>query len=102
MICATVIDAAITVTNSFINAVAFKEDNDGRISQIELDALNALMPDDFIALLEDSVDRHFDESVHTQVMEDSKQSNETIWRQVRKSIKNFDKLVEIHRKRREG
>jgi hypothetical protein len=73
------------------NGAAFKENNDGRVFQIELDALNALMPDDFIALLEDSVDRHFDESIHAQVMEDSKHSSETIWRQVRKSIKNFDK-----------
>jgi hypothetical protein len=44
------------------NAAAFKEDNDGRLFQIELDALNTLMPDDFIALSEDSVDRHFDGS----------------------------------------
>ena len=65
--------------------------------QIELDALNALMPDDFIALLEDSFDRYFDESVYKQVMVDKKHSAETIRRQVRKSIKNFDKLVELHK-----
>ena len=83
------------------NAAAFKEDNDGRLFQIELDALNALLPDDFIALLEDSVDRYFDESIHMQITEDSKHSTDTIWRQVRKAIKNFDRLVEIHREQKE-
>ena len=82
------------------NAAAFKEDNDGRLFQIELDALNALLPDDFIALLEDSVDRYFDESIHMQIKEDSKHSTDTIWRQVRKAIKNFDRLVKIHREQK--
>ena len=82
------------------NAAAFKEDNDGRLFQIELDALNALLPDDFIALLEDSVDRYFDESIHMQITEDSKHSTDTIWRQVRKAIKNFDRLVKIHREQK--
>ena len=86
----------------------FKEDIDGRLFQIELDALNALMPDDFIALLEDSVDRYFDESIHIQytiymqIMEDNKHSTEMIWRQVHKAVKNFDKLVEIHRRQNEN
>ncbi|MPZ06159.1 MAG: hypothetical protein GEU26_07040 [Nitrososphaeraceae archaeon] len=61
-------------------ATSFREDNDGRVFQIELDALNALMSDDFITLLEDSVDRHFDESIYEEVMEDPKHSTETIWR----------------------
>jgi hypothetical protein len=59
------------------------------VFQIELDALNALMPDDFIPLLEDSVGRHFDESIYKQVMGDKKHSAGTIGRQVRKSIKNL-------------
>ncbi len=63
------------------NAAAFREDNNGRVFQIELDAMNALMPDDFIALLEDSVDRHFDEFIYKQVMEDNKHHAEIVWRQ---------------------
>lgn len=60
------------------NAAAFREDRTDRVFQIELDALNALMPDDKIALLEDSVDRHF-ESIYRQVMEDKKHYVKAIW-----------------------
>jgi hypothetical protein len=77
-------------------ATSFREDNDGRVFQIELDALNALTPDDFTTLLEDSVDRHFDESIYEEVMEDPKYSTETIWREVPNAVKKFDKLVEIN------
>ena len=82
--------AVMTKLEKDSNAAAFREDNNDRVFQIELDALNALMPDDFIALLEDSVDRHFNEFIYKQVIEDKKHSPEIIRRQVRKSIKNFD------------
>jgi hypothetical protein len=53
-----------------INARVFMSENDDMIFQIELDALNALRPSDFISLLEGSVDKHFDESIYREVLDD--------------------------------
>ena len=71
------------------NANAFRAQNNGRLFQIEVDALNALRPQDFVTLLEDSVDDHFIPEVYDEVMADPQYSSTSIRRLVRKSIKKF-------------
>lgn len=71
------------------NANFFRAQNNGKLFQIEVDALNALRPEDFVSLLEDSVDRYFDKDIYDKVMEDPKYSPASIRRLVRKSIKKF-------------
>ena len=71
------------------NADFFRAQNDNKLFQIEVDALNALRPKDFVSLLEDSVKRHFDESIYDKVMAESQYSSTSIRRLVRKSIKKF-------------
>lgn len=71
------------------NTMAFRLENEGNVFQIELDALNALMPEDFIAMLEGNVDKHFDESIHKKVLEDKAHSAREIRRLVRKQLKKF-------------
>ena len=83
------------------NAAAFKKDNNGQIFQIELDALNALMPEDFITLLEDSVDRHFDEEIYDEIMADPKHSAASIMGLVRRSIKKFPDFEKAYNKQRQ-
>ena len=48
------------------NANFFRAQNNDKLFQIEVDALNALRPDDFVSLLEDSVDRYFDEDIYNE------------------------------------
>lgn len=56
------------------NKDSFKAENNNQLFQIEVDALNALKPEDFVTLLEDSVDRYFDEDIYDEVMADPKHS----------------------------
>jgi hypothetical protein len=74
------------------NAESFKRANNGELFQIELDALNALAPDDFIELLENTVDNHFDQSIYDKVLKERKYSARIIRGHVWKYIKDFDKL----------
>ncbi len=62
------------------NANFFRSQNDGKLFQIEVDALNALRPEDFVTLLEDSVDKCFDEEIYDGVMADPKHSAASITR----------------------
>ena len=71
------------------NREEFRRNNNGELFQIEVDALNALRPEDFVTLLEDSVDRHFDEDIYDEVMEDPKHQPQAIRRILRKSINKF-------------
>jgi hypothetical protein len=71
------------------NAKAFMIENDDMLFQIELDALNALRPQDFIELLQDSVDKHFDESIYQEVLDDPAHSEKEIRRLLRKQIKSY-------------
>jgi hypothetical protein len=71
------------------NARAFMSENDDMLFQIELDALNALHPQDFISLLEGSVDKHFDESIYQEVLNDRIHSEKAIKRELRKQVKGF-------------
>ena len=71
------------------NANFFRSQNDGKLFQIEVDALNALRPEDFVTLLEDSVDKYFDEEIYDGVMADPKHSAASIGRLLHKSIKKF-------------
>lgn len=71
------------------NANFFRAQNNGKLFKIEVDALNVLRPEDFVSLLEDSVDRYFDKDIYDKVMEDPKYSPASIRRLVRKSIKKF-------------
>ena len=81
------------------NANDFRAQNNGRLFQIEVDALNALRPEDFVALLEDSVDDHFIPEVYDEVMADPQYSSTSIRRLVRKSIKKFSEYEKAYKDR---
>ena len=51
-------------------ATSFKERHDGRLFQVELDALQAYAPDEFKSMIIESVDSLFDEEVY-QIMQSS-------------------------------
>ena len=65
------------------------------------DALNALRPEDFVTLLEDSVKDHFDEGIYDKVVADGQYSSTSIRRLVRKSIKNFSEYEKAYKERDE-
>jgi len=46
------------------NANSFREQNEGRLFQIEVDALDALSPDELKKLLLGNIDRYFDERIY--------------------------------------
>ena len=69
------------------NAESVWAENNGGLFQIEIDALNALRPEDFVSLLEDTVDSHFDMDIYTDIMEDPKYSPGA----PNKAIKKFPK-----------
>lgn len=79
-----------------MTAEEFRRDNNGELFQIELDALNALRPKDFIDLLERSVDRHFDEDIYNEVIQIRGHSAEVISRLVREQIDNFDERKRVY------
>ena len=47
------------------NAESVWAENNGGLFQIEIDALNALRPEDFVSLLEDTAGSHFDMDILT-------------------------------------
>jgi hypothetical protein len=71
------------------NANSFRAQNKAKLFQIEVDALNALRPEDFVTLLEKSVDDHFVPDIYDEVKADPQYSKTSIRRLVRKSIKKF-------------
>jgi len=71
------------------NANSFRAQNNGKLLQIEVDALNALRPGDFVTLLEGSIDHYFVQNIYDEVMADPQYSSTSIRRLVRKSIKKF-------------
>ena len=73
------------------NAESVWAENNGGLFQIEIDALNALRPEDFVSLLEDTVDSHFDMDIYTDIMEDPKYSPGAIRKLPHKAIKKFPK-----------
>lgn len=58
--------------------------------------LNALKPEDFVTLLEDSVNRYFDEAIYDEVMADPKHSADSIRRLLQKSIKKFSEYEKAY------
>jgi hypothetical protein len=60
------------------NRFEFMKENDGQLFQIELDALQALRPDDLRKLLLDSVDSLFDEDIYDKVMNEPEHQPEEI------------------------
>lgn len=73
------------------NAESFKAQSNGKLFHSEIDALNALRPEDFVTLLEDSVDNHFDMGIYTSIMRDPKYSPGAIRKLLHKAIKKFSK-----------
>jgi hypothetical protein len=68
------------------NATEFMRENDGQLFQIELDALEALRPDDLRDLLLESVDDLFDKEIFIEVINDPKHQPDEIRRLVIKKL----------------
>jgi len=80
------------------NAESFRIENNGRLFQIELDALSALRPDELRDLLEKSVDVHFEEDIYLGVISDPKHSAMHIRRLVHNEIKKFNQVSNSKRR----
>jgi len=80
------------------NTESFRLENNGKLFQIELDALSALRPDKFRDLLEKSVDEHFDADIYHRAISDPKHSATHIRRLVHKGIKEFKQISNSKRK----
>ena len=74
------------------NAESVWAENNGGLFQIEIDALNALRPEDFVSLLEDTVDSHFDMDIYTDIMEDPKYSPGAIRKLHTKPSRSFPSM----------
>jgi len=83
--------------NKDSNKDSFKAENDNQLFQIEVDALNALKPQDFVTLLEDSVDKYFDADIYDEVRADPKHSAASIRRLLNQSVKKFSKYEKAYR-----
>jgi hypothetical protein len=72
-------------------AKSFMSRHNGKLFQIEVDALQAYAPEEFKILVQQSVDKYFDQDIYNQVLSDSKHSEEGINRLVKKQAKSFVK-----------
>ena len=54
-------------------------------------------PEDFVTLLEGSVDRYFVQNIYDEVMADPQYSSTSIRRLVRKSIKKFSDYEKVYK-----
>jgi 5S rRNA maturation endonuclease (ribonuclease M5) len=68
------------------NANYFRSINDGELFQIEVDALDALGPDDLKRLLLDNLDKYFDEEIRERVLSDPDHQPKSIRRLVHKKL----------------
>ena len=71
------------------NANSFRELNEGRLFQIEVDALDALSPENLRDLLLSNIERYFDMKINSKVRSDSNNQPETIRRQVHNAIATY-------------
>jgi 5S rRNA maturation endonuclease (ribonuclease M5) len=68
------------------NAKYFRYINNGELFQIEVDALDALGPDDLKRLLLDNIDEYFDEEIRERVLSDPKHQSKNIRRLVHRRL----------------
>jgi hypothetical protein len=68
------------------NANYFRSINNGELFQIEVDALDALGPDDLKRLLLDNINEYFDEEIRELVLSDPKHQSKNIRRLVHKRL----------------
>jgi hypothetical protein len=66
------------------NAQHFRDEHDGELFQIELDALQALQPKTFKRLVLSNIDQHFDEDTHQRLLKQYKPAS--IYRLVKERV----------------
>ena len=72
-------------------AAEFRKENNGELFQIEIDALDALKPEDLRRLVLDTVDEYFDKEVYEKVMNDLDHQPDEIRRLVSNKLIAFVK-----------
>jgi hypothetical protein len=68
-------------------ARSFMRRHNGELFQIEVDALQAYAPEEFKNLVQQSVDKYFDQHIYNEVLSDPLHSEEGVTRLVRKKVK---------------
>ena len=63
--------------------------HNGELFQIEVDALQAYAPEEFKNLVQQSVDKYFDQHIYNEVLSDPLHSEEGVTRLVRKKVKSL-------------